>query len=234
MARTKAEKTAFPYKATTLIEDAIGYLKDRVLCTQSVPDITYRELLQLIAPAEHIDALMNIRRIADVGRYVGVSTDARTFLSHRGRNLSVSFEVDGESDSPVMPYRPIWLDHFPENRELMKALEACGKQRADIAIDWERVGKVFKYLNEVCTNPAQVRYLWPAITGILSMKEDLEGMRASLSQHVMPKSLPTLPMEVRKACRETAAIVAMALMLPPLEDEPVQPRQVRITFRCDL
>ena len=129
-----------------------------------------------------------------------------------------------------MPNRPLWLDHFPENRDLVAELVSCSKQWADIDIEWNEVNEMFEYLDTVCKNPAQVRYLWPAISGLMSMNEDLAPMRANLSQHVIPKSLPTLPVEVRQMCRRTAAYVATALMLPPLEEDVVPVPDVDITF----
>ncbi len=229
--RKTSAKTAFHPKMTTEIHNAIGQLRRRVLRTQRVPVISYREMLRLIAPAEHIETLMQARELIDIGRYTARTTDARVYLRHRNRNVGVTFEVSGDLGTPAMPYRPIWLDHFPENRDLVMALGECGKQFADITIDWDEVEQVFKYLNDVCKHPAQVRYLWPAIGGLLSMRDELAGLRSSLSQHVLPKSLPTLPVEVRQACRRSAATVAMALMLPPLEDDAMPTPDVEIEFR---
>lgn len=226
----KSDKTAFHPKMVTEIHNAIRSLRTRVLRTLKVPTITYRELLQLIAPEEHIEVLMNARKIGNIGRYAASDTNTKIFLSHRNRNVGVKFDVNGE-DGPVMPRVMLWLDHFPCNRDLVMELSSCGKQYADIDIDWDEVLQVFNYLNNVCKNPAQVRYLWPAIGGLLSMRKELAGWRSQLAQHVLPKSLPTLPVEVRQMCRRTAATVAMALMLPSLEEEPYVVPDVEIEFR---
>lgn len=228
--RKTSAKTAFHFKMVTEINNAIYQLRRRVLRTQRVPVISYREMLRLIAPEEHVERLMQARDLIDIGRYTARTTDARVYLRHRNHNVGVTFEVSGEIGTPAMPRIPIWLDHFPENRDLVMALGECGRQFADITIDWDEVQSVFNYLNKVCSNPAQVRYIWPAISGLLSMREELAGLRSSLSQHVLPKSLPTLPVEVRQACRRTAATVAMALMLPPLEDDAMPTPDVEITF----
>lgn len=230
MAKMKADKTAFHPKMEAHIHNAIDSLRRRVLRTMKLPTITYRELLQLIAPEDHIELLMTARKVADIGRYVARTTNTRVYLRHRNYNIGVTFEFNGD-EQPVMPRVPIWLDHFPCNRDLVMELGACGREFADIAIDWDEVSSVFNYLNHTCSNPAQVRYLWPAIGGILSMREELAGWRSQLSQHVLPKSLPTLPVKVRQLCRKTAATVAVALMLPPLEDDAIPVPDVHIEFR---
>jgi hypothetical protein len=215
---------------TAEIHNAMGKLRRRVMRTIKVPTISYREMLRLIAPAEHIETLMQARELIDIGRYTARTTDAKVYLRHRNNNVGVTFEVSGDLGTPAMPRTPIWLDHFPENRDLVLELSACGRQFADITIDWDEVEWVFRYLNQACSNPKQVRYLWPAIVGIMSVNEDLTSWRSQLSQHVIPASLPTLPLEVREKCKRTAATVAMALMLPPLEDDAMPTPDVEITF----
>lgn len=230
MARTKRNE-AFSYKDASEIMDAMNSLRTRVLRTlKKKPTITYRELLQLIAPSEHIEILLNARQIGDIGIYTGTSTDTRVITSHRDRDVGVEFTVERDEKSPVMPRHPIWLDHFPENRGLVKELVSCAKQFADVAIEWDEVEQCFRYLNEVCKTPAQMRYLWPSIVGIMSASDGLGGLRASLAQFVVPKSLPTLPLEVRAMCKRTAAVVTMALMLPTLEHDSVPTPDVLISY----
>lgn len=214
------------------IEAAITKLCNRVKCTLKTPVVSYREMLQLIAPAEHIEFLLNARRIGDIGRYPGRDSDQIVIANHRGVNVGVEFSVSGQDETPVMPYKP-WLHHSPENKALINELVRCAKEFADVAIDWGVVKAVYKYLNKHCKSPAQVRYFWPSILGIMSLNEDLDDVRASIIEHTMPRGLPSLPPEVRALCRQTAGIVATALLLPPLEDEPHVPEDVTITFKAD-
>lgn len=225
------DKTAFHPKIETKIANAINSLQTRVLRTLKTPTITYREMLRLIAPEEHIEFLLNARQIVDIDRYSGDKMDARVIAFHRGRNIAVTFEVSGNEESPVVPRNCMWLSQYGENKALVEALVSAAKQYIDVVIDWEEVLSVFKFLNGACTQPKQVRYLWPAINGIMSVDEDLAELRATLTQHVIPAHLPTLPLKVREKCKHTAAIVAMALMLPPLEDDAMALPDVEINFR---
>lgn len=224
---------AFTYKDTSRIEDAISTLCNRVKCTLKTPTITYREMLQLIAPPEHVDFLLRVREIADVGRYGGRDSGQLKIASHKGKDVSVEFSVTGYEGTPAMPNGPLWLNHFPENRALAVELERCSREYADVAIEWGLVKTVFKYLNKHCKTVAQVRYLWPSVLGIMSVKDDLDGLRRELTPLMVPRNLPSLPQEVRALCRQTSAIVATALLLPPLEEEPTAPKDVAITFNVD-
>lgn len=224
---------AFKHKESNAIENAINQLCRRVKRTLSVPTISYREMLQLIAPADHIEFLLHARKIADLGRYVARSNGQKVITSQRGINVGVEFTVSGDEDSPVMPNRPLWLDHFPENRHLVNELVTRAEEYANVAIDWGLVKTVFKYLNTHCKTPAHVHYLWPSIVGLMSMDEDLEGLRQTIAPRNVPRGLPVLPPQVRVLCRQTAATIAMALMLPPLENDAIPDPDVQIEFMVD-
>lgn len=233
-ATTTNKNQAFQrFKDTSAIDAAINSLCNRVKCTLTTPTISYTEMLRLIAPEEHVRFLLDCRKIAEVGRYAGRDSGQHTIARHRGKEVAIEFSVSGDENTPVMPSRMLWLDWFPDNRELAVELMRCAYLYADVAIDWGLVKTVFKYLNSHCRNPAQVHYLWPCITGIMSVNNDLDGLRQEIAPRTIPRDLPRLPPEVRALCRTTAATVALALMLPPLELEARREPNVRVTYTVD-
>lgn len=232
MARMKKLNNYAFGKLTASLETSIDVLFERVRCTLKKPVVTYEELLRLIAPEDHIDVLMRARQIGDIGSYVGNETTDRLICRHRGTNIGVRFEVNGPN-APIIPRRCLWLDHFPCNRDLVAALVASAKEHADVSIDWGYVKMVFKYLNQECDTPQQLRYIWPSVLGLMSLNDDLGVVRQELMHNVVPRKLPTLLPEVRALCKTTAATVTMALMLPPLESEPHSIPDVEIKFIAD-
>lgn len=234
MAKTREPKqtTAFHSKVTSKIETAIENLCSRVKRTISVPNVSYREMMNLIAPSDHIEFLLKAREIAAIGKYEANISDQIPVLLHMGREVAVQFTVSGQYNSPAMPYKSLWLNHFPQNVDLARTLVGCADQYASIACDWGLVRTVFQYLNQVCKTPQAMYYIWPAIGGILSMTEDLQVFRDDIVPTSIPR-VPSLPLEVRALCRPTAATVAMALMLPRLEDTEQETLAVKIDFFVD-
>jgi hypothetical protein len=95
-------------------------------------------------------------------------------------------------------------------------MELC-KRRAEISLQYGLVMKTLNELNEICTTPGQVSFLWPTVSVIASQVDDLKN----LPLNVKSKSLPSVSPGLRAACRETAATIALFQMLG---DAPTQSR----------
>lgn len=231
MARKIAEpKRAFKSIVSERIENVIERLFQRSKRTLSVPKVTYKEMLNLIAPEDHHDVLMRARGICSLGFGGGINESAPiNIIKHRGVDVSVEFQLNTRT-GPVMPNHTLWLNHFPINSDLALRLEKAACEYADVSINWGMVKMVFKYLNKHCQTAQQMRYLWPSVLGLMSLDDDLDDIRAELTPNPVPRNLPSLPLTVRNAMRYASATVAMALLLPPLENDAVAVKDVGVRF----
>lgn len=225
-------KTAFNDINTKAIEEAILRLSRRVKCTLSTPTLSYKEMLTLIAPTDQVEFLLHVREIADIGPYAARDTDAMLFTVFQKKEVRIEFGVSGDEGSPVMPRRP-WIRNISETTSLITALNKSAHDFAGVAIEWGHVMTVFRVLNTICKTPAQVRYLWPSIVGIMSVNQDLDDARESIAVHTVPRTLPKIGLRLRKLCRDTSGIVATALLLPRLENEAYVVPDVRVNFVVD-
>jgi hypothetical protein len=95
-------------------------------------------------------------------------------------------------------------------------MELCAR-RAEISLQYGLVMKTLHALNDVCTTPGQVNFLWPSVSVIANQVDDLK----KLPLNVKSKTLPSVSPGLRAACRETAATIALFQMLG---DAPTGPR----------
>lgn len=204
--------TAFDKAISLAVQDKIkgtyAHVRRIIL---PVPQMTVDQFIELFVEPEDVEFVRRGREVLILSTY-----DARhlSVLIH-GTSGSVSFTVPSNSRSSLaMPRR---IKTPPADNPLWGGLVEYYHKYDEFAREWVEVMDVFKYLNETCTNPMQVRYMWPTILAFLEddAKSDLIGSK-------VPRSLPSIPVEMRQSMRNTATTVAMAGMLAGQPAAPVE------------
>ena len=109
------------------------------------------------------------------------------------------------------------------------------KWRVKVGIDWCLVSAVFTELNRRCATPAQLRYFWPSIVGLLALCED-EKVRAKaekLRAYKPPSGIPFVEKPLVEACKTASTTVARGLLYPePEGTPPALTGKVRLTVEA--
>lgn len=92
-------------------------------------------------------------------------------------------------------------------RDLVQAFVDYCETRVSIAREYGLVHQTLDVLNELCSTPAQVAFLWPSVHALAKDKQ----LKELLSKR--PKSLPAVPPQLREACAVTATTITMNTML---------------------
>ncbi len=214
------------------IRKAIGTLAIRMLRTIPRFEPSQEAIIRLISPEEDIPVLLNARKVINLDSYDAKSTSFMQLAPQHGVDSAVAFSFSNVVKStPMMPRDPRFQLLHNSNVQVYEEMIGYIQKRIEVAIDFGRVVATFEALNRYCSTPAQMRYMWPAILPILSMNSELEGFRQAVATFRVPSKTPSLPVEVRAACKTTAATITMAGLLPPMEDDAMPTPDVVLDIR---
>jgi hypothetical protein len=222
--------TAFAGRDTSPIQGACKTLARRCLRTVTpFPDLTYDDLLNLIAPEEKHVFLRGVRHHAALGRYDAATTG---FLSIDGDSI-FTLKINGnDRDAPLIPRQAKIQESWFNGSEKAEQFKRHLRERIEVLQDWGRVLTVFNGLNDICTTPAQVRYMWPSVLALLDVA-GLDDLRSKIAPFKVPGtgSLPPCPLPLRVAIKKSSTTIAMASLLPKLEDQEPPEQNVTIEIQ---
>lgn len=195
--------------------------------------LTHKEYLDLLAPPEHHQTLMDAAEFADVSSNLYKNIDF----------LHPSFEgiVDGPvslfctihkpgKTMPLAPRNSVILKDAP--KEIRDKLAGWVLTVADINFNAARTRALMWWLNDNCNTAAQVRFLWPTIVHIAALDEDTRSLADKMREIKKISTLPALPLEVTAACKSTSKWVAMMSLLSDDMETPKADPKVEVT--CEL
>jgi hypothetical protein len=185
--------------------------------------LTHDDVKELLVRPEHYQAVEDARELFgnSSGEYAEVKVDD-PFA--KGNSSLVQVQLRVSRDNPGFPFptyvgREVYGD--PEG-PARKALATWVKWRAKVGRDWCLANNVFSELNRRCSTPAQVRYFWPSIVGLLALSDD-EKVRAKadkLRAYKAPSGIPPVEKAFVEACKSASAIIAKGLLYPEVEGTP--------------
>lgn len=182
------------------------------------PFLTHGELLHMIAPPEVCEVLTQARKLSSVSRY-GVTSYVSVVLP---RNLTpVMFTMLDGDNHPFLPRKTTWQDNV-ESLENQKKISDWASETLEIRFKWGLVLKLIDVLNNKLTSPAQVRYVWPAVLGIMRTTTVFDDLLPQIEEFKRPHNMPPISPELRGVCQECAQIVATGLILWGVE-KPIAP-----------
>jgi hypothetical protein len=207
-----SRSTAFTIATTSEIQSAITLLYGNMQKTLPHPMLTHDEVLSMFAPPEDIVILKEATKIAAVSHYYAESSLSFAFTTNEGGPIGVSFQLNGDRGTlPLLPKVPKLQPGFEARAE---EIRSWGNARIELAFEWGLVRRFFDRLNRKCSRPAQVRYIWPTLLGVMrSYGGGLVESLAKLEEFKRPPELPTLSPEFVEVGRRCTQIVTTALIM---------------------
>jgi len=101
--------------------------------------------------------------------------------------------------------------------ELVSRVVNWASKSVELGISINRIRALLWYLDRECDNGAQIRFLWPSILALCAFYEGTKELGDRLRVLKPPRSLPSLPQEVKLNCRLTAQTIAAAQLMPEPE-----------------
>jgi hypothetical protein len=217
---------AFNDKQTASVQSVISKLYSRAVAHKACT-LTHEDMKHLLVRPEHFKAVDEAREL--FGNSSGETVDIKAPDPHsKGGELVIGVELAVTRDEPGFPF-PTYVGQqlFGDaDSEARKKLDAWIKWRTRVGREWCLANAVFQELNRRCNTPAQMRYFWSSIVGILTLCDD-EKVRAKadkLRAYKAPSGIPRVEKELAEACRGASAIISKGLLYPEPEGTPVAER----------
>jgi hypothetical protein len=184
------------------------------------PVLGEREVLSMIAPPEVVEVLTTARALGEVSRY-GVSSHVSVALPDPP-GIHVTFSLS--SDDFLVPRKPVWQDL---GHPKLEELRTWAVERIETKFKWGLVNKLLKVLNDKFSSPAQLRYAWPAVLGLMRTSTAFDDLIPQIEEFKRPAVMVDLSPELRAVCQECSQIVATGLLMRDLiEKAPESPVDV--------
>lgn len=180
---------------------------------------TYDEFLHLLAPPEHHHILKTASEFAKISADGGNASASFHSLKHG--DVTLNFGVTTSDETPLLPRSCVVLKSAPQ--ELRAKLEAFVATEVEISLAFGKVVSLFDWLDEKCASKAQMRAIWPSIVPLLTLSHQTSDAAERVREFKPQRTLPHIPTEVRAACKETAGLIASAMLLGD-EPEPFNPQ----------
>jgi hypothetical protein len=184
--------------------------------------LDHDDYLSVFVPFEHRKAFMEVAQVVRTN-----NSQFRIVWEHHTNCSNLRLDVDlhevGGIRHPLI-YEPttyIAQSQDPLSAITHERITSWVTRRWELGVAFGRVREVLKQLDDVCHNPAQVRYYWPALLTLC--KEGGLGDIAEKSE-LKPGNPPPLSVGLREALRLAAGTVTAASMVgkspaikPPVE-----------------
>jgi hypothetical protein len=213
MARGQHSGTAFKSNFPDL-KNALTKLQERVEAASITPptfDIDH--VMRVVVPPEH-------RRLASDAHEILKIQGQYSYSKHlmaKGYKCQVNFSFNGFNKFPFCYPDTQKGSIYDEQLELK--LLAWGTKQADFDWEWFLHDKALEALNNYCGKPEQVRFYTPAIITLLEMAGQ-QKTADKLREFKVPRTLPSIPAELREHLPKLTNAVARALLSPPKPEEP--------------
>lgn len=195
----------FDSKTMGVFTEAITALFNRVL-SYNPPPLTHENILTMFVPEGDRDVLKRAH-IVGADNYLKNSFE----VQWAGYCLHIEMNSHGvDHRRGLAPRNPYMQDDAPP--ELINSLEAWVKRRVAIGTDFSRVNVVLHSLNEICTQPTQMRYAWPSIVALAGMSNVTRKIGNTMDRFKQPRTIPRTQ-DLRHPLQMASATVASALLL---------------------
>lgn len=213
---------AFSEKQSASVRAVIARLYGRAIAHKPCT-LTHNDVKELLVRPEHYQAVVDARELFgnSSGEYARLKIDD-PFV--KGEEALVTLQLRVSRDNPGFPFpRYVGQEVYgdPEG-PARKALATWVKWRAKVGREWSLASHVFSELDRRCSTPAQVRYFWPSIVGLLALSDD-ENVRTKadkLRAYRAPSGIPHVEKPFVEACKSASAIIAKGLLYPEVEGPP--------------
>jgi hypothetical protein len=219
------------FRNSTLLELklAIEELHIRMQQTNML-EMSHQELLDMFVPKGDHEVLLKIRYMTTENfvhdtfnfkySWSGVSLEPYAYV-----DLRFAMHDTATRKHPALPKHRSWTGNNPEAEA---KIDNWLQRRFTLGVDYSRVNRVLEILNERCSSPQQIKFLWPSIMSLCKMRDDTRQLASAMEAARTPHTIPALSPELRQACRKTAGAIAVANLL----GEPPDDVTPEVTIAC--
>lgn len=198
-------------KNMSTLHGAIRTLRQRAESLHNL-GFTHDEFLELFAPPEHWDVLKLASEYSNLNATGGAHWAMFYHAAFDGfSEASLAFAVNLVGERA--PLRPRNTTVLHNNPELVARLVAWVNARVEVGYEFARAERLLDWLNDHCESLKQVRYLWPSLVALCALNDDTKDLADRLRDNRPPRALPSIPAEIRDACRSTAKAITLASLI---------------------
>lgn len=184
--------------------------------------MTHEECLRLVAPAQHVELLLEASKIANTwgGREMKVTVPA--FVGECSSMPEVTFTLAPchYKDPPIAPAHPSWQGDAP--REVADRVVSWIFNRYDVGRRFGMAKHVLFELNRLCTHGSQLTYLMPTVSHLCvrGKSSRMDTWLDRFGAYKPVKNAPALSLALRKATGDAAALLTTLSLLGDDIPEP--------------
>jgi hypothetical protein len=210
--RTKTPRTAFG-KHIGAVDASVDKLMERML--YMIPnELTFGDLAELFVSKEWRLFSIEASKTFNIGNRYNCP-QIKWCLPDEARWLRVGFACES-NEHPILP--KIAFVQEDASALIKDKVTTWIGLRHKIGKDFGRLKAVISALNEACPTPAHVRFFLPGVLTLCSMNPTLTTIGNEIQTFVEPNKIPTLPAELRRACRQAGATIALSQLLDDPKD----------------
>lgn len=186
--------------------------------------MTHEECLRLVAPAQHVELLLEASKIARYWASSGAQLKATVpvFVDEYPSMPEVTFTLatGNYKDPPLAPRNPTWQADAP--REVVERVVEWLENRYAVGRRFGMAKHVLFELNRLCTHGSQLTYLMPTVSHLCvrGKSSRMDTWLDRFGTYKPVKNAPALSLALRKATGDAAALLTTLSLLGDDIPEP--------------
>ena len=185
--------------------------------------MTHEECLRLVAPAQHVELLLEASKIAATtwyGREIKVTVPAHVDGSPLEPEITFTLTSHAYKDPPLVPSHPSWQADAP--REVADRVVSWLLNRYEVGRKFGMAKHVLFELNRLCTHGSQLTYLMPTVSHLCvrGKSSRMDTWLDRFGAYKPVKNAPALSLPLRKATGDAAALLTTLSLLGDDIPEP--------------
>lgn len=197
--------------------------------------MTHEECLRLVAPAQHVELLLEASKIASywASSEAKVKATVPVFVDEYPSMPEVTFTLTtgNYKDPPLAPRNPMWQADAP--RESVERVVEWLENRYAVGRRFGMVKHVLFELNRLCTHGSQLTYLMPTVSHLCvrGKSSRMDTWLDRFGAYKPVKNAPALSLALRKATGDAAALLTT---LSLLEDDIPEPEVGEVAIKVTV
>lgn len=212
MSRFRNKRTP---KEVPFLADNLNGLEDRMIALVKKPALSTNEVMEWLFPKSTLDVL---RAAKPVARESGTLFDTNIVSLPFGE---VALRINLVKSDIFIPRDGTEQLQDHKGEHIVSYLE----QVHAVCMEWNKVRCVVTWINDHIVTPSAARHYWPTILSLVNESHPVYGVDGERFKDVEGISA-IIPL-----MRETAGIVATALLMPKVEPKPLSYTDSSFTFK---
>jgi hypothetical protein len=180
--------------------------------------MTHRECLELVAPSDHVNTLIDAAKYASVAsseEWMQVMIPA-TLDDEYHPGVYLQMRTHAQKEPPLRPRLPMWQPGQPAGDKVIQWTAA----RLVLGRRFGLAKHVLHELNDMCENGAQMRFIWPVCMHLVQGRPGgrVETWAEKHAAFKPCRFLPQISPRLKKAIQDSAALLTSAVLVG--DDQP--------------